>query len=211
MLHKVVIITLVATAVIAAENTYQAATSFVSFNDNHNSIQHVQSDPVFAKSAPVHYLAPTHSVSPYSAPSKAYAPPSYAAATHSSRVNDEPQVSSQYYSSPTVHHSEPRTHVAHSAPIAAQEHERHEEEYAPAKYDFAYGVEDHHTGDIHSHKESRDGDITHGEYSLHEADGTIRTVKYTVEKHSGFNAVVERSGHSKEQVSNDIPQYNHHL
>lgn len=67
---------------------------------------------------------------------------------------------------------------------------------APAKYDFAYGVEDHQTGDIHSHKESREGDVTHGEYSLHEADGTIRTVKYSVDKHSGFNAVVERSGHA---------------
>ncbi|XP_074030182.1 uncharacterized protein [Leptinotarsa decemlineata] len=207
MLYKVVILTLVASTVLAAEKSYEAATSFVSFNDNHNSIQHVQSDSVFAKSAPVHYSAPIHSVSPYSAPSRAYAPPSYTAATHSSRLNNEPQGSSQYYSSPSVHHSELRTHVAHSA---AHGDERHDEEYAPAKYDFAYGVEDHHTGDIHSHKESRDGDITHGEYSLHEADGTIRTVKYTVEKHSGFNAVVERSGHSKQQVSNDIPQYNHH-
>lgn len=68
---------------------------------------------------------------------------------------------------------------------------------APAKYQFEYGIADQHTGDIHSHKEARDGDITHGEYSLHEADGTVRTVKYSVDKHSGFNAVVERSGHAQ--------------
>ncbi|CAG9858808.1 unnamed protein product [Phyllotreta striolata] len=66
---------------------------------------------------------------------------------------------------------------------------------ANPKYEFSYGVEDHHTGDIHSHKETRDGDHTQGEYSLHEPDGTVRTVKYSVDKHSGFNAVVEKSGH----------------
>lgn len=77
---------------------------------------------------------------------------------------------------------------------------------APAKYEFSYGVADHHTGDIHSHKETRDGYLTQGEYSLHEADGTIRTVKYTVDKHSGFNAVVERTGHPKQAA----PQYSHY-
>lgn len=64
----------------------------------------------------------------------------------------------------------------------------------PVKYEFAYGVADPHTGDYHSQKESRDGYLTQGEYSVHEADGTIRTVKYTADKHNGFNAIVERSG-----------------
>ncbi|XP_046392102.1 adult-specific cuticular protein ACP-20-like [Ischnura elegans] len=68
--------------------------------------------------------------------------------------------------------------------------------YAPPKYHYEYAVEDKHTGDVHSHHEERDGDITKGYYSLHEPDGTVRTVKYTVDKHSGFNAVVERSGHA---------------
>lgn len=83
------------------------------------------------------------------------------------------------------------------------------------RYQFEYGIEDHHTGDIHSHKEARDGDVTQGEYSLHESDGTVRTVKYSVDKHSGFNAVVERTGHSthaqpivsKAPVA--VPIYNH--
>ncbi|VEN35128.1 unnamed protein product [Callosobruchus maculatus] len=94
-------------------------------------------------------------------------------------------------------------------------HGHHEEQYAPAKYIFEYGVEDTHTGDIHSHKEQREGDVTHGEYSLHEADGTIRTVKYTVDKHSGFNAVVERSGKAShpqpaKTLKAAVPQQQYH-
>ncbi|KAG8236200.1 hypothetical protein J437_LFUL015574 [Ladona fulva] len=44
--------------------------------------------------------------------------------------------------------------------------------------------------------EERDGDHTRGYYTLHEPDGTILTVHYTVDGHSGFNAVVERTGHA---------------
>ncbi|XP_071052706.1 cuticle protein 7-like [Onthophagus taurus] len=74
---------------------------------------------------------------------------------------------------------------------------QHEEkEYGPAQYEFKYSVEDKQTGDIKSQHEVRNGDKVQGEYSLHEADGTIRTVKYSADKHSGFNAVVERTGHA---------------
>ncbi|CAG9814367.1 unnamed protein product [Phaedon cochleariae] len=71
---------------------------------------------------------------------------------------------------------------------------QHEEEQAHPVYNFSYGVEDHHTGDIHSQKESRDGDHTQGEYSIVEHDGSVRIVRYSVKGNSGFNAVVERSG-----------------
>ncbi|XP_074030181.1 uncharacterized protein [Leptinotarsa decemlineata] len=100
--------------------------------------------------------------------------------------------------------------ASHAAPVLKKAH--HEEEYSHPKYQFAYGVEDHHTGNIHSHNESRDGDSTQGEYSLHEADGTIRTVKYTVEKHGGFNAIVERSGHPHhpQTVAHHSYQVPHH-
>lgn len=67
---------------------------------------------------------------------------------------------------------------------------------APPHYEFKYGVADPHTGDNKQQSESRVGDVVHGEYSLHEADGTIRTVKYTADDHNGFNAVVTRSGHA---------------
>lgn len=60
------------------------------------------------------------------------------------------------------------------------------------KYEFKYGVADGHTGDQKSQSEIRDGDVVKGQYSLVEADGTIRTVTYTADDHSGFNAVVTR-------------------
>ncbi|KAJ3653427.1 hypothetical protein Zmor_012680 [Zophobas morio] len=79
-----------------------------------------------------------------------------------------------------------------------------EEHHAPAKYQFKYGVEDKHTGDIKQHEETRDGHVVKGSYSLHEPDGTILTVHYTADKKSGFNAVVHRSGHATH------PQKSHH-
>lgn len=60
------------------------------------------------------------------------------------------------------------------------------------KYSFKYGVEDPHTGDVKAVQEERDGDRVKGEYSLVEPDGSIRTVKYTADKHTGFNAVVHK-------------------
>lgn len=64
---------------------------------------------------------------------------------------------------------------------------------APPKYTFKYGVNDYHTGDIKSQHETRDGDVVKGQYSVVEADGSIRTVEYTADKHSGFNAIVHKT------------------
>nr|XP_022903298.1 cuticle protein 7-like [Onthophagus taurus] len=90
-----------------------------------------------------------------------------------------------YYSAPVV------------APIvAAHEPSKDVDYHAYPKYEFNYGVSDGHTGDVKSQHETRDGDVVKGSYSLHEADGTIRTVHYTADDHNGFNAVVERSGHA---------------
>ncbi|XP_011869525.1 PREDICTED: cuticle protein 8-like [Vollenhovia emeryi] len=61
------------------------------------------------------------------------------------------------------------------------------------KYSFNYGVIDGYTGDSKSAWEERDGDTVRGEYSVVEADGTIRTVSYTADDRNGFNAVVTRS------------------
>ncbi|XP_066586087.1 uncharacterized protein [Prorops nasuta] len=61
------------------------------------------------------------------------------------------------------------------------------------KYSFNYGVLDGYTGDSKSAWEERDGDSVKGEYSVVEADGTIRTVTYTADDYNGFNAVVKRS------------------
>lgn len=48
--------------------------------------------------------------------------------------------------------------------------------------------------DSHSHWETRDGDKVHGEYSLNEADGTKRIVRYSSDKKTGFTAHVEKIG-----------------
>lgn len=68
----------------------------------------------------------------------------------------------------------------------------HHEEHAPANYDFEYSVHDAHTGDIKSQHESRHGDAVHGQYSLVDADNHLRTVEYSADAHSGFNAQVRR-------------------
>ncbi|XP_026471431.1 cuticle protein 8-like [Ctenocephalides felis] len=64
---------------------------------------------------------------------------------------------------------------------------------AHPKYSFKYGVNDYHTGDVKSQHETRDGDVVKGQYSLVEADGSVRTVDYTADKHNGFNAIVHRT------------------
>jgi hypothetical protein len=68
--------------------------------------------------------------------------------------------------------------------------------YHHPSYKFEYGVKDPKTGDHHSQWEHRDGDKVHGEYTLDEADGTKRVVKYSSDKHTGFQAHVERIGHA---------------
>ncbi|KAF6212180.1 hypothetical protein GE061_012701 [Apolygus lucorum] len=82
--------------------------------------------------------------------------------------------------------------VVSAYPVA--EHEEHEEHHPPSPYKFRYDVEDHHTGDLKSHLESGDGHGVQGVYKLKEADGTIREVHYTADKHAGYNAVVKHHG-----------------
>jgi hypothetical protein len=67
---------------------------------------------------------------------------------------------------------------------------------APPQYEFKYGVKDEQTHDIKEQAEKRVGDRVEGYYSLVEPDGTTRTVHYSADKHTGFNAQVVRSGHA---------------
>ncbi|XP_053602753.1 cuticle protein 8-like [Plodia interpunctella] len=62
-----------------------------------------------------------------------------------------------------------------------------------AKYEFEYKVHDPHTHDVKQQHETRDGHSVHGVYSLHEADGSIRTVKYSADKKTGFQADVKHT------------------
>lgn len=62
--------------------------------------------------------------------------------------------------------------------MLANIHNKHFLLQSHPKYEFAYEVKDTHTHDIKSQHESRDGDVVKGEYSLHQPDGAVRTVKY---------------------------------
>ncbi|KAM7363280.1 ccp84Ac [Cochliomyia hominivorax] len=104
-------------------------------------------------------------------------------------VTVEHQPSFYQHAAPQQHH------VLLQKSFAA--HEEYPDDPHP-KYNFAYEVEDAVSGDSKSQTESRDGDVVHGEYSLTDADGFRRTVKYTADDVHGFNAVVHRepiSGH----------------
>ncbi|XP_072940665.1 uncharacterized protein [Epargyreus clarus] len=133
----------------------------------------------------VHYTADAHSgfnaVVSHSAPGHHAAPAPLAVAAPVA-----------YHAAPVAYHAAPVAY--HAAPVAVHAAPAHYGSHAAhPKYDFAYSVADSHTGDNKSQHESRDGDAVHGEYSLHEADGSIRTVHYTADAHSGFNAVVSHS------------------
>jgi hypothetical protein len=67
---------------------------------------------------------------------------------------------------------------------------------AKPDYTFAYGVEDPLTGNSQNHKETRDGDIVKGQYTVLDPDGTTRTVTYTADPQNGFQATVHHSAPS---------------
>lgn len=71
-------------------------------------------------------------------------------------------------------------------------------------------MKDQHTGDLKSQWEHRDGDKVKGSYSVLEPDGSIRTVDYTADDHSGFNAVVKKTGPYRHPISKHVST-NHHL
>ncbi|XP_014484827.1 PREDICTED: cuticle protein 19 [Dinoponera quadriceps] len=121
--------------------------------------------------------------------SSGYMPvPSYVKVSAPLLYKPLPRTSSLIYIAPPV--------VKSASAIVATEPKTMEKDtqyMAYPKYSFNYGVIDGYTGDSKSAWEERDGDIVKGEYSVVEADGTIRTVSYTADDHNGFNAVVTRS------------------
>ncbi|XP_026485930.2 cuticle protein 8-like isoform X2 [Vanessa tameamea] len=106
---------------------------------------------------------------------------------------------------PVAYHAAPASIAYHAAPVAkviAQP-----EEIAHPKYEYNYSVADGHTGDNKQQQESRDGDVVKGSYSFHEADGSIRTVEYSADDHSGFNAVVHNTAPTAAPVVVKTPVY----
>ncbi|XP_034239870.1 cuticle protein 18.6-like isoform X3 [Thrips palmi] len=136
----------------------------------------------------------------------------------------KPATSYSYFSMALPHHraAEP-VYVSHHALHRALHHavDEHDDEeayhheepvvIAHPKYEYKYGVEDHHTGDYKDAKEERDGDVVKGEYSLLQPDGRKRTVHYTASKHGGFNAIVSYSGHAiHPEVKKAEPVHGHY-
>jgi hypothetical protein len=75
---------------------------------------------------------------------------------------------------------------------------------AKPDYTFSYGVEDPLTGNSQNHKETRDGDVVKGQYTVLDPDGTTRTVTYTADPQNGFQATVHQSA-----PSNSVHQQAH--
>ncbi|CAH0626996.1 unnamed protein product [Chrysodeixis includens] len=114
-----------------------------------------------------------------------------------------------YHAAPaaTTYHAAPaRVATYHAAPVVAHA----EEINTHPQYEFNYSVADGHTGDNKSQHESRDGDVVRGSYSLHEADGSVRTVEYSADAHSGFNAVVHNTHPTAAPVHVAPAHYYHH-
>ncbi|XP_023313020.1 uncharacterized protein LOC111693111 [Anoplophora glabripennis] len=79
-------------------------------------------------------------------------------------------------------------------PLTIHKYAPAHDEYKPTDYSFSYGVKDLHTGDIKHQWEKKEGDKVKGQYSVVEPDGSVRTVYYSADDKSGFNAVVKHSG-----------------
>ncbi|KAJ0179789.1 hypothetical protein K1T71_004380 [Dendrolimus kikuchii] len=97
-------------------------------------------------------------------------------------------------------------HDGHHEPVYHHGHgdHGHHDYYTHPKFEFDYKVEDHHTGDIKSQHEHRDGDVVKGYYALHQPDGSIRHVDYHGDDHSGFHADVKYSTH------HIVPHHHHY-
>lgn len=73
------------------------------------------------------------------------------------------------------------------------------------QYSFEYAVHDPLSGDEKSHHEERYGDFVKGFYTVKEADGSTRHVKYTADKHNGFNAEVIKLQPLSHAVHAELP------
>ncbi|XP_068630615.1 cuticle protein 8-like [Battus philenor] len=223
MLSKIVALSAVL-AVTAAGLLPQPHYSSAAAVSSQSIVRHDQAlhaAPVALRAAPLAYQAAP--VAAYAAPARLSA--GHAVSSQSILRHDQPRASygiapvayaaaPAHYAAPIISHAAPV--ITHAAPIishaapAARLVAAHHEEYAHPQYEFSYSVSDAHTGDNKSQHESRDGDAVHGEYSLLEADGSVRTVQYSADDHSGFNAIVSNSAPAHHAVSAPAHILAHH-
>lgn len=119
-------------------------------------------------SSPTTYAASVPAIS-YAAPALSYAAPAITTQLVGNGYHSGPQISYSSIAAPSTYTSAPVVSSAIAAPVAyaAPIGKAYvTENYAPAHYDFEYGVNDPHTGDIKSQRESRRGDVVQGESSV---------------------------------------------
>ncbi|XP_068630578.1 cuticle protein 8-like, partial [Battus philenor] len=189
------IITLCAVVAMSQAGLLPAAVHYSSADavSSQSIVRHDQHSAVFSKlavAAPVYHAAPAPVV--YKA---APAPVVYKSAPAPVVYKAAP--------APLVYQHAPEQYTAPIAKVVSAR----EEEIAYPKYDFSYSVADGHTGDKKSQQESRDGDVVKGSYTFVEADGSVRSVEYSADDHSGFNAVVHNSASTAAPALVKTPVY----
>ncbi|XP_014365574.2 cuticle protein 7-like [Papilio machaon] len=132
-------------------------------------------------------------------------------AGHGGLVTSQSVVHHGGYAAAPLVHAAPLAHaavpIAHAAPVA---YTSGHDYYSHPKYDYTYSVADPHTGDHKSQHEIRDGDAVHGSYSLLQPDGSVRTVDYTANDHTGFNAVVHNTAPAVHPAPAPAHGYHHY-
>jgi hypothetical protein len=95
---------------------------------------------------------------------------------------------------PIPYRPQPQPKAAPKRPIYnAQPEEENPEDYDPnPSYQFGFDVKDDEFTNYQNRKETRDGNVIKGSYSVVDSDGFIRTVSYTADPKEGFKAEVVR-------------------
>jgi hypothetical protein len=92
---------------------------------------------------------------------------------------------------PLASHSRANAALSLQNPGKERKVQQDNSQHSSPSYSFSYEVSDQVTKDVKSHKESRQGDVVQGEYSVLEPDGYTRVVTYTADA-DGFKAIVRR-------------------
>jgi hypothetical protein len=106
----------------------------------------------------------------------------------------EQQQPRQYQPQPQqVQYQQPKAQPRPKKPVFTQEEEQSQEDYDPSpSYQFGFDVKDDEFTNYQNRKESREGNVIKGSYSVVDSDGFIRTVTYTADPKEGFKAEVVR-------------------
>ncbi|XP_031769470.2 putative mediator of RNA polymerase II transcription subunit 12 [Galleria mellonella] len=158
----------------------------------HQPVEQQESQENTEQAAPTYEYAPLqpHAVPQHSVQAIRFVP------VHQTQTVQVPEHRVEVQSAAQAYAKTHQEAQLHPVPIYHPKSHSHDEPidyYAHPKYQYEYKVEDPHTGDNKFQHEVRDGDVVKGVYSFHEADGSIRIVEYTSDKHNGFNAVVKHT------------------